>query len=623
MEILTHKKVYQLVGDETSGSNECVTKFEAMAIASDYRKSITTNLSSYFSNECIDVLAVEDKADLSNLKFAINRFNPSCTATTLKTTAISLDIDGHVIDYTATADVDWITDISVSGDAITFKVARNTGSQRTGHITGINSAGKSDSITIVQEAYEAALKYTYKIIAKNAEGVPNIVINGEPVTPSLQDGDYVYEYVLRAASESESLASVPFTITNGGATSWTENPSIAVTPSTWDLGGGLTGSFTVTYSETLREKAWSIASGTIPREGSTTTTLTLSSRQQSPSIAYTITDNAPSGSSFSYNKSGMSFSATASGTSAASSTINVSYNGATASINVIYIPVVLGPFYRWKSGSSITYNTDGTVKNTLTYQVYYTKDGVEQDVTDYVLTPGGRDVLYSTEPVSGTETVEGTGLTWTWTQEANARVPVSAIIITEGESLSQAGGTVKYIATWRWHWKVGKDTAYLVGSTSEITYTYSENKSTDNKTHYISEKYDSSYDVFDNYGLSYPDATTTLTQPGYSTVYVLVSVSAQQSPTNPNYLVVTVKLSRSIPFTIVVSGAVDWREHEGGVTCTSTYICRIGSGETSDTCIIQAGADVTNLQVLGILLDTINPTEKRVDGVIYKLIQQS
>ena len=72
MEILTYKKVYQLVGDSVSGTNECITKSAAVEIAQAHRKNVTSNLSQYLNNEYIDVFAVEDKPDLSTFSFANN-----------------------------------------------------------------------------------------------------------------------------------------------------------------------------------------------------------------------------------------------------------------------------------------------------------------------------------------------------------------------------------------------------------------------------------------------------------------------------------------------------------------------------------------------------------------------
>lgn len=65
MEILTYKKVYQLVGDDASGTNECITKSAAVEIAQAHRKDITSNLSQYLNNEYIDIFSVEDKPDLT------------------------------------------------------------------------------------------------------------------------------------------------------------------------------------------------------------------------------------------------------------------------------------------------------------------------------------------------------------------------------------------------------------------------------------------------------------------------------------------------------------------------------------------------------------------------------
>lgn len=377
MEILTHRKVYQLVGDQTSGSNECITKSQAIAIAEAHRKNVTSNLSLYLDNEYIDIFAVEDKPDLSKLVFATKNFGPTAAATTLSTTATSLDIDGYVIDYTATADVDWITNIRISGATITFNVADNAGAQRVGHITGINSASKSDTITITQEAYVAPLKYTYKLIAKNASGTPTITINGQAVTPTLNGSDYVYEYIMRVANESDAPSTIPFTIANGGTTSWLGDGNISVSPTSWELNNGLTKSFTVSYSDKYYEKSWDKASGTIARDGSTTTTLTQYSYDRTPEISYNISDNAPSGSSFTYAKSGMSFSATASGTSCAPSTITISYDGVSCTIGVTYTPDSYN--MQWADGTYTKNSPVGMSSGTITDSVKTTKNGAEYD----------------------------------------------------------------------------------------------------------------------------------------------------------------------------------------------------------------------------------------------------
>lgn len=625
MEILTYKNVYQIVGDQTSGNNECITKSQAIAIADEYKKNVTSNLSLYLDNEYIDRFAVEDKTDLSMLKFDSRAFNPASSATTLSTTAKSLDIDGLVIPYTATADVDWITDIKVNGDTITFNVTSNPGSRRVGHIIGTNSAGKSDTITITQEAADITLKYTYKLIAKNATGVPNITINDEQITPELSGDDYVYEYVLRTTSESESLPSVPFTIANGGASSWTENPSISVSPTSWDLSDGLTKQFTVLYSDTLYEKTWDVPSGTIPRDGSTTTTLTTSSHQQSPIVAYTTTDNAPDGSSFTYNASDMTFSATASSTGAAPSNIKVSCNGAEAYIGVTYTPT-LGPFYRWKNGNEIVYQTNGETSDNLVYQKYYTKGGVEQDITDETFTPSSKDVLYSAEDASGEETMSDTGLKWTWTQKANSRVGVGTILITEGSPLSSAGGTVKYIASWRWRWSVGESDAYAVGNTGELTYTYSKNTSTSEKAHTLRVPYSSSYAMLDDYGLTYPDATTTILQPPGSiydkTVDVKANVSGEFVDVEGalvNTVAITVDLSEAVPFDVTVTGEYGTYDAEGEKGYAQ-FSVEIEAGNTS--AVSYNGYNYADTSVLEFTLCTISPTSMDTNGVIYNLTLQ-
>ena len=265
MEILTYKKVYQLVGDNTSGTNECITKSAAVQIAESHRKNVTSNLSQYLNNEYIDVFAVEDKPDLSAFSFANNRYNPQAAGNTYTTAVSSRDIDGNTIAYNATADVDWITDIVINSTEIKFKVAANMGDQRTGHITGSNATGKSDTITIVQEAKEADLDYTYSLVA-TCTSVPTVTINGVAITRYTTSGNtYTFQYTTRVRTESEAPESVNFTISGGGAGDTYNEGTLSVSPTSWDLDDGLSKQFTVGYSRVKTTKAWDHATGTIAR----------------------------------------------------------------------------------------------------------------------------------------------------------------------------------------------------------------------------------------------------------------------------------------------------------------------------------------------------------------------
>lgn len=365
MEILTYKKVYQLVGDNTSGTNECITKSAAVQIAESHRKNVTSNLSQYLNNEYIDVFAVEDKPDLSAFSFANNRYNPQAAGNTYITSVSSRDIDGNTIEYNATADVDWITDIIINGTEIKFNVAANIGDQRTGHITGSNSTGKSDTITIIQEAKEADLDYTYSLVA-TCTSIPTVTINGTSITRYTTSGNtYTFQYTIRVRTESDAPASVDFTISGGGAGDTYNEGTLSISPTTWDLDSGLSKQFTVGYSRVKTTKIWDHSTGTIARDGSTNVSLNATTTTEYPTIDYTIRDTHPSGQSFSHSKNGMKFTSAASSTSCTGS-ITVAYGNLSATANVFYTEPVYDSYtYTVKASDT---NTSGTPTITINDQ---------------------------------------------------------------------------------------------------------------------------------------------------------------------------------------------------------------------------------------------------------------
>ena len=335
MEILTYKKVYQLVGDSASGTNECITKSAAVEIAQAHRKNVTSNLSQYLNNEYIDIFAVEDKPDLSTFSFANNRYNPQAAGNTYTTSVSSRDIDGNTITYNATSDVDWITDIVISGTEIRFKVNANIGDQRTGHINGYNATGKSDTITIIQEAKAADIDYTYSLIA-TCTSVPTVAINGISITRYTTSGNtYTFQYTTRVRTESEAPEFVDFTISGGGDGVSYDEGLLSVSPGSWDLNDGLSKQFTVDYRRIKTTKVWDHSSGTIARDGSTNVELNATTETEHPDVEYTIGDSHPSGQSFSHSKNGMQFTSAASSVDCTGQ-IFVQYNSLSTMINVIY-----------------------------------------------------------------------------------------------------------------------------------------------------------------------------------------------------------------------------------------------------------------------------------------------
>ena len=443
MEILTYKKVYQLVGDSASGTNECITKSAAVEIAQAHRKNVTSNLSQYLNNEYIDVFAVEDKPDLSTFSFANNRYNPQAAGNTYITSVSSRDIDGNTITYDATSDVDWITDIVINGTEIKFTVNANIGDQRTGHITGSNATGRSDTITIVQEAKQADMDYTYTLVA-TCDSVPTVTINGTSITRYTTSGnDYTFQYTVRVRTEDEAPQSVDFTIDGGGVGESYDRGTLSLLPSSWDLNEGLSNQFTVSYSRVKTTKTWDNASGTISRDGSVNVALNSSDTTEYPTIDYTISDTHVSGQSFSHSKNGMQFTSAASSINC-TGTISVQYNGLTATSMVGYTEEFPDDIeHRWidVSPTQLTFTADGgSVDITGTYGLTGTlgtrkeigsiSDTITVDANPSASSRSGSKTYYYNNDSSQTPTSEVT-----WTQDGREEVFTYKYFINVGYKL--------------------------------------------------------------------------------------------------------------------------------------------------------------------------------------------
>lgn len=476
MEILTYKKVYQLVGDSTSGTNECITKSAAVEIAQAHRKNITSNLSQYLNNEYIDVLAVEDKPDLSTFSFANNRYNPQAAGNTYTTSVSSRDIDGNTITYDATSDVDWITDIVISGTEIKFKVNANIGDQRTGHINGSNATGKSDTITIIQEAKAADIDYTYSLVA-TCTSVPIVTINGTSITRYTTSGNtYTFQYTTRVRTESEAPESVNFTISGGGDGVSYDEGLLYVSPGSWDLNDGLSKQFTVDYSRVKTTKVWDHSSGTIARDGSTNVELNATTETEHPDVEYTIGDSHPSGQSFSHSKNGMQFTSAASSVDCTGQ-IFVQYNGLSTMINVIYNrPEEVFPdewtysFYYdvgeshdkltswtkqyYANGQEISSDSDSVLNDIASYRTRTGSFGTVQhenvSYTGEIERPSGYN--YSEQEVtnSGHLVQDGSSiqLDWSYTQNANVKVYGISADPTSLHFTASGGTSNVQVTTW-------------------------------------------------------------------------------------------------------------------------------------------------------------------------------
>ena len=496
MEILTYKKVYQLVGDSASGTNECITKSSAVEIAQAHRKNITSNLSQYLNNEYIDIFAVEDKPDLSTFSFANNRYNPQATGNTYTTSVSSRDIDGNTITYNATSDVDWITNIVISGTEIRFKVNANIGDQRTGHINGSNATGKSDTITIIQEAKAADIDYTYSLVA-TCTSVPTVTINGTSITRYTTSGNtYTFQYTTRVITESEAPEFVDFTISGGGDGVSYDEGSISVSPVSWDLNDGLSKQFTVDYSRVKTTKVWDHSSGTIARNGSTNVELNSTTETEHPNIEYTIGDSHPSGQSFSHSKNGMQFTSAASSVDCTGQ-IFVQYNRLTAMINVIYnrpeevFPDEWTYLFYYDVGEShnkltslakqyyancqeISIGSDSTLNDIASYRTRTGSFGTVQrenvSYTGEIERPSGYN--YSEQEVtnSGHLIQDGSNiqLDWSYTQNANVKIYGISADPTSLHFSANGGTSDVQVTTWyTWQYNDNNNQQFDQATTTE------------------------------------------------------------------------------------------------------------------------------------------------------------
>ena len=496
MEILTYKKVYQLVGDSASGTNECITKSAAVEIAQAHRKNVTSNLSQYLNNEYIDIFAVEDKPDLSTFSFANNRYNPQAAGNTYTTSVSSRDIDGNTITYNATSDVDWITDIVISGTEIRFKVNANIGDQRTGHINGYNATGKSDTITIIQEAKAADIDYTYSLIA-TCTSVPTVTINGISITRYTTSGNtYTFQYTTRVRTESEAPEFVDFTISGGGDGVSYDEGLLSVSPGSWDLNDGLSKQFTVDYSRIKTTKVWDHSSGTIARNGSTNVELNATTETEHPNIEYTIGDSHPSGQSFSHSKNGMQFTSAASSVDCTGQ-IFVQYNGLSTMINVIYNrPEEVFPdewtylFYYdvgeshnkltslakqyYANGQEISSGSDSALNGIASYRTRTGSFGTVQrenvSYTGEIERPSGYN--YSEQEVnnSGHLVQDGSNiqLDWSYTQNANVKVYGISAYPTSLHFSANGGTSDVQVTTWyTWQYNDNNNQQFDQATTTE------------------------------------------------------------------------------------------------------------------------------------------------------------
>lgn len=346
MELLTKKYVYQIVGESTVGSNECIIKSEALSLASKNRKNVTSDLSTYSSNEYIDKFEVEDMPDLRKFKFNKTAFQFGENGGNGTSGVVSTDIDGNDIAFTALANVDWVKVTKAQDNTVEFTVSNNTGNMRSAKISGTNSTGFTDTINIQQDAYTPQYSHTYTLRINGAASQPTkVVINNQEVTPVKQNDSYVCIYTYSSSNVDDAPSKVSYSIAGGLKSSEVTNVSTNVSPLSWNLDNGLTKTFAVSATETVRSYSWDYQAGVdnfISIDSEDVVEMTSNTSSRSTDLNYTV--STPNG--VTVVKSGMTFTATA-GSTSNTGTMTVTVNGKTYDIDITYDPAIVEKTYTY------------------------------------------------------------------------------------------------------------------------------------------------------------------------------------------------------------------------------------------------------------------------------------
>lgn len=163
MELLTYTDIYRIVGDNTSVSNEYITKSAAIQIADDNGYNVTSDLSQYLDNEYIDVFSVKTKEEFpDDLEHRWIEITPT-DAGNFSETGGTISVTGS---YGLTGSLGTRKVIGYINDTIT--VGRNTTtSTKSGSKTYYynNNPGTTPSATVTwtQDAHIENFTYEYHI----------------------------------------------------------------------------------------------------------------------------------------------------------------------------------------------------------------------------------------------------------------------------------------------------------------------------------------------------------------------------------------------------------------------------------------------------------------------------
>ena len=165
MELLTYTDIYRILGDNVSVSNEYITKSAAIQIADDKGYNVTSDLSQYLDNECIDVFSVKIKEEFpDDLEHRWIEITPT-NAGNFPETGGTINVTGS---YGLTGSLGTRKVVGYINDTIT--VERNTttstkSGSKTYYYNNNSGTAPSATVTWTQDAHieQFTYKYEFKI----------------------------------------------------------------------------------------------------------------------------------------------------------------------------------------------------------------------------------------------------------------------------------------------------------------------------------------------------------------------------------------------------------------------------------------------------------------------------
>lgn len=156
MELLTYTDIYRILGDNVSVSNEYITKSAAIQIADDKGYNVTSDLSQYLDNECIDVFSVKTKEEFPD--------DPEHRWINISPTHFDFPSDGGSVNITGsyglTGTLGTRKEIGTISDTITVE-ANNTESSKSGSKTYYYNNDQSQQPTIDFSWTQPKQTFTY------------------------------------------------------------------------------------------------------------------------------------------------------------------------------------------------------------------------------------------------------------------------------------------------------------------------------------------------------------------------------------------------------------------------------------------------------------------------------